>query len=188
MRTRGLGVAALLATGGCKEEAPLVVYESVPVSQRDIVVAVRAVGSILPDTVVEVKSKASGEILEMRVETGQQVQRGQLLVKIDQRVPRNRLAEATATLDVIRVRLATAESQMRRSDELFKSKSITEQEYENAQLAVANAKALVEFVSTHSEQENLQYTVTALADAWESAELREGIQAFFQKRKPNWQA
>lgn len=54
--------------------------------------------------------------------------------------------------------------------------------------AVANAKALVEFVSTHSEQENLQYTVTALADAWESAELREGIQAFFQKRKPNWQA
>jgi methylglutaconyl-CoA hydratase len=53
--------------------------------------------------------------------------------------------------------------------------------------AVANAKALVRYVSTHNAKDNLQYTVTALADAWETAELREGIEAFFQKRKPNWQ-
>ena len=54
--------------------------------------------------------------------------------------------------------------------------------------AVANAKRLVEYVSTHGEKDNLTYTVAALADAWESAELREGIEAFFQKRKPKWQA
>jgi methylglutaconyl-CoA hydratase len=54
--------------------------------------------------------------------------------------------------------------------------------------AVANAKELIRFVSTHDAQENLDYTATALADAWESAELREGIDAFFHKRKPNWQA
>ncbi len=143
MRNPLLAALTLVAIAGCKEEEPLIVYESVPVSHRDIVVAVRATGSILPDTLVEVKSKASGEILEMRVETGQQVARGQLLVRVDQRVPRNRLSEAEATLDVIRTRLATAESAMRRSEELFKSKAITEQEYENAQLAVANAKAEV---------------------------------------------
>jgi HlyD family secretion protein len=143
MRNQWLAALTLVAIAGCKKEAPLIVYESVPVSHRDIVVAVRATGSILPDTLVEVKSKASGEILEMRVETGQQVSRGQLLVRVDQRVPRNRLSEAEATLDVIRTRLATAESAMRRSEELFKSKAITEQEYENAQLAVANAKAEV---------------------------------------------
>lgn len=144
MRTRVLALAALVAVAaGCKEEAPLIVYEAVPVTQRGIVVAVRAAGTILPDTVVEVKSKASGEILEMRVETGQNVERGQLLVRVDQRVPRNRLAEAEAQLDVIRTRLATAESQMKRSEELFRSASITEQEYEQAQLAVANAKAEV---------------------------------------------
>lgn len=143
MRNQWLAAVTLLALAGCKEEVPLVVYESVPVTHRDIVVAVRATGSILPDTVVEVKSKASGEILEMRVETGQQVTRGQLLVKVDQRVPRNRLLEAQASLDVIRTRLSTAESAMRRSEELFRSKAITEQEFENAQLAVANAKAEV---------------------------------------------
>lgn len=54
--------------------------------------------------------------------------------------------------------------------------------------AVANAKKLIQFVSTHNPQENLDYTVTALADAWESAEIREGIEAFMNKRKPKWQA
>ena len=54
--------------------------------------------------------------------------------------------------------------------------------------AVADAKRLIRFVSTHDAQENLQYTATALADAWETAEIREGIDAFFNKRKPKWQA
>ena len=54
--------------------------------------------------------------------------------------------------------------------------------------AVANAKQLIRYVSTHDEQENLEYTATALADAWESAEIKEGIDAFFNKRKAKWQA
>jgi len=54
--------------------------------------------------------------------------------------------------------------------------------------AVAKAKKLVQFVSTHDAQENLKYKATALADAWESAEIREGIDAFVHKRKLNWQA
>jgi methylglutaconyl-CoA hydratase len=54
--------------------------------------------------------------------------------------------------------------------------------------AVANAKELIRFVSTHESRENLDYTSTALADAWESAEIREGIDAFVHKRKPAWQA
>ena len=53
--------------------------------------------------------------------------------------------------------------------------------------AVGNAKKLIQFVSTHDDQENLEYTATALADAWETAEIREGIDAFVHKRKPNWQ-
>jgi methylglutaconyl-CoA hydratase len=53
--------------------------------------------------------------------------------------------------------------------------------------AVANAKQLIRFVSTHNAEENLAYTAGALADSWESAEIREGIDAFFNKRKPNWQ-
>lgn len=53
--------------------------------------------------------------------------------------------------------------------------------------AVANAKTLIRYVSTHGIDENLPYTTGALADAWETAEIREGIDAFMNKRKPNWQ-
>jgi methylglutaconyl-CoA hydratase len=54
--------------------------------------------------------------------------------------------------------------------------------------AVAKAKELIRFVSTHDAEENLAYTASALADSWETAEIREGIDAFFNKRKPNWQS
>jgi methylglutaconyl-CoA hydratase len=53
--------------------------------------------------------------------------------------------------------------------------------------AVADCKRLIDFVSAHETSENIQYTVSQLADRWESAELAEGIAAFLGKRKPAWQ-
>ncbi len=134
-----LGLAAI----GCKEKPKPVLYQAVPVERRTIVVSARATGVIQPDTVVEVKSKASGEILDMRAETGQNVERGTLLVRVDQRTPRNRLNQTQADLDVAKARLINAEAQRARADELFKSQSISQEEHENAVLAVANAKAAV---------------------------------------------
>ncbi|MBM4185947.1 MAG: efflux RND transporter periplasmic adaptor subunit [Gemmatimonadetes bacterium] len=138
-----LGAVAGLA-GACSKEVPqTVVYQSVPVERKNIVVAARATGTVQPDTVVEVKSKASGEILDMKVETGSMVNRGTLLVRVDRRTPQNTLSQAEADLEVAKARLQNADAQRRRSDELFKSQSITEQEHENAVLQLANAKAEV---------------------------------------------
>jgi HlyD family secretion protein len=136
-------LAALVLFPGCKKEEPPVVYQAVPVERRDIVVSARASGTIQPDTVVEVKSKASGEILELKVETGQLVKRGALMVRVDPRNPRNLAAQAQADLEVAEARLTNATSQQRRADELFKSQSITQQEHENALLDYANARAEV---------------------------------------------
>ncbi|MGH7509875.1 MAG: efflux RND transporter periplasmic adaptor subunit [Gemmatimonadales bacterium] len=127
----------------CKEEAPPPPYLALPVERRDIVVSAQASGAIQPDTTVEVKSKASGEILDLVVETGQVVKRGDLMVRVDPRIPRNAVAQAQADLEVAQARLANASSQKRRADELFKSQSITEQEYEQALLDHANANAEV---------------------------------------------
>lgn len=52
--------------------------------------------------------------------------------------------------------------------------------------AVAASKQLIRYVSRHDRQQSIEYTVTALADAWESEEIKEGIDAFLNKRKPNW--
>jgi multidrug resistance efflux pump len=45
-------------------------------------------------------------------------------------------------VDVAQAELTNAQSQLRRSDELFKTQSISEQEYDAARLAGANARAI----------------------------------------------
>ncbi|MEO8201095.1 MAG: efflux RND transporter periplasmic adaptor subunit [Gemmatimonadota bacterium] len=143
MRITRLFAFVLLAVAACKKEetAPPAVYQAVPVTRRDVVVSAQASGAVQPDTTVEVKSKASGEILQIRVETGQQVQRGALMVNIDPRTAQNTMAQTQAEFEVARATLGNARSQKRRADELFQSQSITESEHETAQLTYANAIA-----------------------------------------------
>jgi HlyD family secretion protein len=146
-------VAALALIGtGCKNSKPAPLYEKVPVARRDLNVSVSAAGLIEPVLTVDVKSKASGEIVEMHVQTGDDVQVGELLARIDPRLQRNTLAQAEANLGVAHAQLQNAEAQKRRSDELFKSGSIAETEHENANLAYATANAAV--VRAQSDLEN----------------------------------
>jgi len=115
-----VAISGLLALAGCKQKAAAPVYQLEPVSTRDITVAVNANGSIQPKDSVEIKSKASGEIIRITVQTGDEVKKGQQLVVVDQRNPKNTLDQAKADLEVAQAQLANAQSQMKRADELFK--------------------------------------------------------------------
>jgi len=127
----------------CSRAAPPSLYEKVPVSKRDLEVVVSAAGLVEPLLTVDVKSKASGEIVEMLVQTGSDVRAGQLLARIDPRPQRNALALAEANLDVARAQLKNAQAQQRRADELYANKMIAETEFETTNLALATAKAAV---------------------------------------------
>jgi len=134
-------LAAALLLGACKKDEPPPLYEPVPVARRDISVAAEAAGSIEPILVVDVKSRASGTILQMRAETGDVVRQGDTLVLVDRRDPTNTLNQAQADLDVARAQLANAESQKQRMDQMFEAQLASEQEHETANLAYANARA-----------------------------------------------
>lgn len=123
------------------EEAAAPVYQVVAVTTRDIVVSASAAGAVEPITTVEVKSKASGEIFETRVETGDVVTAGDLLIRVDPRVPAATLRQAEADLRLAQAQLENAQSKLRRAEELHKTQSITDQEYEDSRLAVASARA-----------------------------------------------
>jgi HlyD family secretion protein len=142
MRVRHLLLLSLVVAACGEPQRPLV-YQAVPVEHRDIVVSARAAGTIEPHVAVEVKSKAAGEILEIGVETGERVERGTSIVRIDQRIPRNALAQAEAELEVAQARLSNVTSQRRRAERLFKTESISQAEYDQALLDHANAKAEV---------------------------------------------
>lgn len=156
--------AALLLLGmaACGKAEPTPLYEMIPVERRSIVVSAAASGAIEPVLTVDVKSKASGEITEMHVQTGDDVKSGQLLAAIDPRIPRNSLAQADANLAVAQAQLANAKAQLQRADTLYKTQAITETEYENAKLTHANANAAVIRAQTDLENARDRMTDTRL--------------------------
>ncbi len=136
-------LALSLALAGCEAPPERPSYRALEVERRDIVLGAEAAGVIEPLLTVEVKSKASGEILEIPVETGTRVERGALLVRIDPRQPRNLVSLARADLEAARARLSLAKQQAQRSEKLFERESIAETQVEQARLEAANAKAAV---------------------------------------------
>jgi HlyD family secretion protein len=155
MRTRSLSV--LLLAAACSKPAPKPVYQALAVETRDIVVSARASGAIQPDTTVEVKTRASGEVLQILAETGQLVKRGTLIIRIDPRQARNAVAQSKAQLTLAQAQLDNARTQLERSKMLREAQTITQQEYETAQLAYASASAAV--VQARIEMENNQISL-----------------------------
>lgn len=118
-------------------------YQQVVVEARNIRVAVEAAGEVEPVTTVEVKSKASGEILELAVDTGDLVESGTLLAQIDQRVLKNTLKQAEASLTVAKARLANSSSQLERINSLYVNKSVSKADWEKSSLDHATAQSEV---------------------------------------------
>jgi len=149
----GSAAAAVLLTAiaGCHKTQATQSYEAVPVERRNLVVSASASGAIEPVLTVDVKSKASGEIIGMNVQTGDDVKEDQLLASIDPRIPRNNLAQSQANLQV-------AQAQLARSDTLFKSQAITQTEYDGSKLDYANAYAAV--IRAQSDLENSRDRMT----------------------------
>lgn len=145
MRRRALLLGLSVVLSGACEQArqSALPYETSTVERRDISVIVSAAGVVEPLTTVEVKSKASGEVLKIHVETGDIVEQNALLVEIDPRTARNHLAQAEAELKAARARLAIAESQMDRASRLLESGTYTETDHDQTVLEFANSEAEV---------------------------------------------
>ena len=116
-------------------------YTIEEVGPKQLELIVEASGTIEAISAVEIKSKASGEILYLGAEVGDFIQKGDVLARIDQRTPSNSLSQAQADLDVAKVRLGNADSQLNRGIELHKSKSISDKAFEDIQEQHATAKA-----------------------------------------------
>lgn len=141
--TRALmAFVAVLALAGCtqKKVAPTVLGTA-KVERRNITVDATATGAVEPIYIVEVKSKAGGQITKMPVQTGSQVKKGDLLVQIDTRDVTNQYEQAQADLRSSNSQLEVAQAQKKRSDELYKTRIITTTEYETATLQLSSAQA-----------------------------------------------
>jgi HlyD family secretion protein len=111
------------------------------VERRDLEITAESSGLIEPVRVVEVKSRASGEVRSVAVETGAVVEAGALLAEIDPRDVRNAFAQAEADLASARVAASIAESQLERMERLRSEGVVAELELDQATDAAASARA-----------------------------------------------
>jgi len=132
------GLAAC-STGEAAEEGPG--FATTAMSRGDLRITVEATGTVEPMRELEVKSRASGEILRLHVDVGDEVEPGTLLAEVDPRDVRNAYEQAEADLAVAEARAGISDQQLRRQEELLAAGVVTQQETESASLEAANAEA-----------------------------------------------
>ena len=145
-----LGLAAAgCATGEANE--PEQTLQTLTAGRQTIVSSVEATGTVEPIRVIEVKSQAGGEVLDLPVELGDNVEQGTLLVRIDRRDVSNASAQPQADLDVAEAQADVAERQLERIQALHESDIVTSEELESAILSSANARASLVRATTNLE-------------------------------------
>lgn len=149
IKLRALGLLvplALAAAGlaGCSRgetQEKQTQTDTAPVERRDLVISADSSGQIEPLRVVEVKSRVGGEVLQIQVETGQELTQGSLIAMVDPRDVRNALSQAEADLALANARLANTVVQRRRAQKLAKEGLLSTQDLEATQLQETDARA-----------------------------------------------
>lgn len=136
--------------------------------QRDITEIITANGKIQPETEVKISPDVSGEIVELAIKEGDNVEKGQFLMKIK---PENYLMarnRAEAALNNARAREKQAEAQLQlsklnfdRNKKLFEQNAISEAEYEQSETNYFTARA---------EKEAAEFSVESSMAALQEAE------------------
>ena len=130
----------IISCGGKKEEE-FKFYTLKEAETQQLELTVEASGTVEAISSIEIKSKASGQILFLGAEIGDYVEEGVVLARIDQRTPTNTLSQANADLEVAKVRLINAQNQFERSNRLHSEGNISDKSFEDAQEAFSSARA-----------------------------------------------
>lgn len=146
----GIGALLLLWIIGAiinsKREKPIPVTTD-KATRRTIVQLVSATGKIQPETEVKISPEVAGEIIELPVDDGMAVKKGDLLVKIKPdsykalvEQQEASISSAKATNLQQKATMLKAEQDLKRADDMYAKKTISIQEYNAAQAAYDVAK------------------------------------------------
>ena len=142
IRILGLTFSLMIIIGcGGKKEEEFKFYTLKEAETQQLELTVEASGTVEAISSIEIKSKASGQILFLGAEIGDYVEEGVVLARIDQRTPTNTLSQANADLEVAKVRLINAQNQFERSNRLHSEGNISDKSFEDAQEAFSSARA-----------------------------------------------
>lgn len=122
-----------LASGllaGCGQTAPKVSAVSVktlPVQKKDVIVSKQYAGQVKALDAVSIKPKVSGTIVEKYIRSGQFVEKGQPLYKIDDRQYSTEVLSAESNVDKALTTLNNSKIDLQRYEKLAETGAISEQ-------------------------------------------------------------
>ena len=129
--------------------------------RRTIIETITANGKIQPEMEVLITPDVSGEIVELTVREGDNVEKGRLLLRIKPDVYISQRDRSLAAISQARARLAQAEAQFiqaelsyNRTKQLYEGQTVSKSEFEQAEASYSVAKAEVDaarFSVTSSE-------------------------------------
>ncbi len=127
-----VGAAGCFGLAGCgkKKDAgpkgpPVVQVVAVEAKRQPVAETLSLVGSVAAKEMVDIKSETDGVVQEIRFTEGQHIEKGQLLVQLDESKLAATLAEAEANFKLSR-------ANYERSQQLLKDKLISQQEFDQA--------------------------------------------------------
>lgn len=134
---------------------------------QDIIEVVAATGKIYPEIEVKVSSDVSGEIVDLPVQEGDSVKKGQVLVRIYADIygsqrdkalaalsqSQAQVANTAASLNAFKAKLEQAQAAYERNKELFAQKVVSKSEFETVEAtyraALADYNAAVQQVNSY---------------------------------------
>lgn len=163
-------VAVLLvlkSTGKIGNNEDVKIVEIAKVNEMTIVETVSATGKIQPEVEIKISSEVSGEIIDLPIKEGQQVKKGDLLVKINPDIYVSGVNRTAASVSNTRAGLSQAEAQVKeakanydRNKTLFEKGVISKSEWDRIVSAYEVAVA-----SKQSAYYNVQSASATLTEA-----------------------
>jgi HlyD family secretion protein len=121
------------------------------VEKRVILETITANGKIQPEKEIKISPDVSGEIVELTIKEGDNVEKGQLLLRIKPDTYISQKDRSMAAISSARARLAQSEAQFtqaelsfNRSKQLYNEQTVSKSEFEQAQASYSVAKADVD--------------------------------------------
>lgn len=137
--------STLRATGG---GGPTRVRVAVLQTER-LADRISAVGTIMPNERIDVRTEIPGRVREIRFKEGTRVRRGDLLVKIDDR-------ELAAQLARAKSELAIAKKENERQTDLYSQKVSSQREYDTAANNLGVAQAQFDLISVQINKTDIR--------------------------------
>ena len=136
-------------------------FQTAMVARGNITQTVTATGDLQPVVTVDIGAQVSGLIKEVLVDFNSQVKQGDVLARIDESTPTQRLRQAEADLESAQASNMLVQINAKRTRELFEKNLVSQQELDSisAQLAQSNATLSTRRASVADAKLNLERTV-----------------------------